>query len=72
MYHKQLFHSRCVTLPNAYHRLKAKELFEKTDAYMQKTALGGDGPSRTLLEYMKERNYVAPKDWKGYRPLTSK
>eukprot|EP01036_Dinobryon_divergens_P029541 gene29541-38656_t len=52
--------------------LKAKDLFQKTDAHMQKTPLGGDGPSRTLLEYMKERNFVAPKDWKGYRPLTSK
>ncbi len=32
----------------------------------------GDGPSSTLLNYMKGFNYVAPSDWKGFRPLTSK
>lgn len=32
----------------------------------------GDGPAQTLLNYMKQFNYVAPPDWKGYRPLTSK
>lgn len=34
--------------------------------------LPGDGPCLTLLEYMEERNWQAPADWKGYRPLTSK
>jgi hypothetical protein len=34
--------------------------------------LYGDGPSQTLLDYMKQTNYIAPADWKGYRPLTSK
>ena len=32
----------------------------------------GDGPSLTLLEYMEERNFIAPSNWKGFRPLTSK
>ncbi len=32
----------------------------------------GDGPSKTLLRYMNEFNFVAPNTWKGYRPLTSK
>lgn len=32
----------------------------------------GDGPCLTLLEYMEERNWTAPSDWQGYRPLTSK
>jgi hypothetical protein len=36
------------------------------------SAVLGDGPSITLLEYMKERNYKAPADWAGFRPLTSK
>jgi hypothetical protein len=36
--------------------------------------LGKDGPSFTLLRYMKEmgNNGKAPEWWKGYRPLTSK
>jgi class 3 adenylate cyclase len=32
----------------------------------------GDGPSRCLITFMKNAGSVAPKDWKGYRPLTSK
>jgi class 3 adenylate cyclase len=32
----------------------------------------GDGPSLTLLRYMEEREWTAPADWAGYRPLTSK
>lgn len=35
-------------------------------------ALGGDGPSKTLLNYMSERNFIAPANWKGFRPLTAK
>ena len=31
-----------------------------------------DGPTKTLLSYMKRHDYVAPSDWKHYRPLTSK
>lgn len=31
-----------------------------------------DGPSMTLLEVMKEYNYTAPDDWKGFRSLTEK
>jgi hypothetical protein len=34
--------------------------------------LAGDGPSRTLLEFMRRRGFQAPADWKGFRPLTSK
>jgi hypothetical protein len=49
-------------------------MFEKTDEMMrvEEPKLNGDGPSKTLLSYMRERNFEAPKDWKGYRPLTSK
>ena len=32
----------------------------------------GDGPSQTLLNYMKGFDFQAPADWKGFRPLTSK
>jgi hypothetical protein len=31
-----------------------------------------DGPSVVLLNYMADRNWTAPSDWKGFRPLTSK
>ena len=32
----------------------------------------GDGPTKTLLGYMKKFNFAAPADWKQYRALTSK
>jgi hypothetical protein len=32
----------------------------------------GDGPSQTLLRYMKGFNFIAPADWQGFRPLTAK
>jgi hypothetical protein len=32
----------------------------------------GDGPSRCLINFMKSQGGVAPKDWKGYRPLMQK
>ena len=31
-----------------------------------------DGPSSTLLQFMKESQFVAPADWKGFRELTEK
>ena len=31
-----------------------------------------DGPTKTILEYMKKLKYKAPDDWDGYRVLTSK
>ena len=31
-----------------------------------------DGPSSTLLRFMKETDFKAPPDWKGYRELTEK
>ena len=31
-----------------------------------------DGPSNTLIEVIKENGGKAPKDWKGFRPLTEK
>jgi hypothetical protein len=31
-----------------------------------------DGPSRVLLEYMKQYNCVAPTSWRGFRELTEK
>jgi Adenylate and Guanylate cyclase catalytic domain len=32
----------------------------------------GDGPSKCLISYMEKRNSVAPENWMGVRPLTSK
>jgi hypothetical protein len=31
-----------------------------------------DGPTKTLLAYMKKSNFTAPPTWKQFRPLTSK
>jgi class 3 adenylate cyclase len=52
----------------------AKLQLERADSMMLEAApaLGGDDPSRTLLQYMQTYNFVPPKSWKGFRPLTSK
>lgn len=60
---------------NAYltgHWDRARGLLEKADELMADSDLGGDGPSRTLLNYMKHRNWTCPPDWLGHRPLMSK
>jgi hypothetical protein len=31
-----------------------------------------DGPSKTLIDVIKENHGKAPGDWKGYRVLTDK
>ena len=31
-----------------------------------------DGPTMSLLEVLKESNYIAPEEWDGYRALTEK
>lgn len=31
-----------------------------------------DGPTRSIMEVMKETKFVAPHDWAGYRALTEK
>ena len=31
-----------------------------------------DGPAQTLIEFMRTTDFNAPRDWKGYRALTSK
>lgn len=51
----------------------ARVFLQKSDEYMsQVEGFDGDGPSRTLLKYMGERDYQAPEDWAGFRPLTAK
>lgn len=50
-------------------RKSISQLMSFTDE--EKVVLG-DGPCQTLLSYMKDREYTAPADWKGFRPLTSK
>ncbi len=52
----------------------AKIHLEKANKMMQRItpSLGGDGPCLTLLNYMEEREFTAPSDWAGFRPLTSK
>lgn len=48
---------------------EARADLEMADSMM---ALGGDGPSRVLLNYMREREFLCPSTWQGHRPLTSK
>ena len=31
-----------------------------------------DYPSRSLIKFMQEHNFIAPKDWQGHRALTEK
>ncbi len=50
----------------------ARDFLSKADQMMANGDAGGDGPSRTLLDYMQARNWKCPSDWDGYRPLTSK
>jgi hypothetical protein len=38
----------------------------------EKSTITGDGPSKTLLEYIEARDKQAPVDWLGFRPLTAK
>mmetsp|Transcript_18206 Transcript_18206/g.33850 ORF Transcript_18206/g.33850 Transcript_18206/m.33850 type:complete len:952 (+) Transcript_18206:62-2917(+) len=51
---------------------KAREILEECDVMMKDNDHGGDGPSRTILNYMKNRAWICPTDWEGFRPLTSK
>lgn len=48
---------------------QAKEVFEQSMNFLEGHK---DGPSETLLNYMKNRNFTAPEGWKGIRKLTSK
>ncbi len=52
----------------------ARQRLETSDQLMREAApaLGGDGPSLTLLRFMGEHRWIAPASWKGFRPLTSK
>ena len=51
----------------------ARVFLKKSDELMaQVEGFDGDGPSQTLLSYMGSRDWQAPADWDGYRPLTSK
>lgn len=54
--------------------MEAKSMLEKADGMMAKLvpSQGGDGPSRTLLNYMGNCEFKAPPSWKGFRPLTAK
>lgn len=56
----------------------AREYLETADRIMRDNTrmlnliVTGDGPSLTLLRFMSESDWTAPKDWKGFRPLTAK
>ena len=46
---------------------KASKLFKRCLEIVK-----NDKPTTVLLDYMNQYNFIAPKDWKGYRSLTSK
>ena len=50
----------------------ARRLLETTLTDPTLPTRDGDGPSRTLLEYMSRFKYKAPRSWAGNRALTSK
>jgi len=55
--------------------LVAKAMLQSTQYMLQSPVRDEpteDGPSTTLLSYMREFDYVAPPGWPGYRELTSK
>eukprot|EP00397_Hematodinium_sp_SG-2012_P003342 GEMP01003350.1.p1 GENE.GEMP01003350.1~~GEMP01003350.1.p1 ORF type:complete len:1014 (+),score=182.63 GEMP01003350.1:101-3142(+) len=45
-----------------------KDMFENAQTMLETE----DGPSTTLLAYMKEFNYIAPPTWAGFRELAEK
>lgn len=51
---------------------KSRAYFQKANELMVESDIKFDGPSETLLNYMKLRQWECPTDWKGCRPLTSK
>lgn len=52
---------------------KARTRLKEADEMMRTNGdLRGDGPSQTIMNYMKARDWACPEEWKGYRPLTSK
>jgi len=51
---------------------KARTLLEECDKMMEGGDKGGDGPSQTILAYMRNRAWQCPPEWQGFRPLTSK
>ena len=54
------------------HWEEARENLEKADVMMASNDIGGDGPSRAILKYMKANEWVCPPGWAGHRSLLSK
>ena len=52
------------------HNAEQREQFMSKGQKMQ--YILEDQPSRTLLKYMKNFDYVAPESWEGCRALTAK
>jgi class 3 adenylate cyclase len=52
---------------------QASEILQRTRTVMMKSGTpASDGPSESLLKVMQAYDYVAPKDWRGFRELTEK
>jgi len=48
----------------------ATEVFERTKRWVQTPSAAEDGPSCTLLQFMRQFDFKAPKWWRGFRELT--
>jgi class 3 adenylate cyclase len=68
-------------IPKKFYRLYKKGLknyldgnFDKACSIFNRCCIlhPSDTPTKVLLEFLKENNYKAPEDWKGYRILQSK
>mmetsp|Transcript_49453 Transcript_49453/g.96719 ORF Transcript_49453/g.96719 Transcript_49453/m.96719 type:complete len:836 (-) Transcript_49453:780-3287(-) len=51
---------------------EARVKLERSNCIMEAVDPRGDGPSKTILNYMRARDWICPEDWRGFRPLTSK
>eukprot|EP00984_Skeletonema_dohrnii_P000113 scaffold35_cov117-Skeletonema_dohrnii-CCMP3373.AAC.6 len=56
---------------SSFRNLNNLNMSDDREESQERLALG-DGPSQNLIVYMKSRGGVAPKNWAGYRALTSK
>ena len=54
------------------HWQEARETLEKADRMMASNDIGGDGPSRAILQFMKKNDWICPEKWAGHRALVQK
>lgn len=62
----------CSNAESSFRHLNIADESEGGEEESQETLAMGDGPSHSLIEYMKSHGGKAPSNWPGYRALTSK